>query len=83
MKFHVIDLVTGQRVDTEKIALAEDWACGLLHCDMEGFAIQEDGCLVLMDECGSVRYCPPGRFQVVLEMDEPCAMVWTNVHLGT
>jgi len=69
MKFYVIDLVTGKIADTEQISLREDWAAGLIHCDMEGFAITEDGDLVLMDECGNVRYCPTGRFRVILEME--------------
>jgi hypothetical protein len=36
-----------------------------IYCDMEGFAILEDGTLILVDECGSFAYCPPDRFQVV------------------
>ena len=36
---------------------------------MKGFAIQEDGSLVLMNQCGGFEYCPGGRFGVVL--DEP------------
>ena len=66
-QFTVIDKNTGEYPDLETIALTEDWAKGLVYCDMEGFAIQEDGTLILMDECGNLRYCPPDRFEVVWE----------------
>ena len=60
----MIDLQTGLAPDTEKIALKEEWAKGLVYCDMEGFAFHEDGYLVLLDECGNFAYCPPERFRV-------------------
>ena len=69
MDFTVIDPKTGGYPDLENIVLHEEWAKGLVYCDMEGFAIQEDGSLVLMDQCGGFRYCPDGCFEVVL--DEP------------
>lgn len=62
--FDVIDTKTGEYPDLWDIALKEDWAKGLMYCDMEGFAIEEDGTLLLMDECGKIRYCPIGRFEV-------------------
>lgn len=67
MRFTVIDKTTGKAPDTQQIALHEDWADGLIYCDMEGFAIQEDGILILMDECGNFRYCPPHRFDIIQE----------------
>lgn len=71
MTFRVIDKKTGKEADTYKIALKEDWAKHLIYCDMEGFAIEEDGSLVLMDECGNVAYCPDDRFEIVFEKEEP------------
>lgn len=65
--FTVIDKKTGKYPDLEKIALEEDWAEGLIYCDMNGFAIFEDGNLVIMDECGNFAYCPVDRFEVVWE----------------
>lgn len=62
--FDVIDTKTGEYPDLWDIALKEDWAKGLMYCDMEGFAIEEDGTLLLLDECGKFRYCPIGRFEV-------------------
>lgn len=67
MKFKVIDNKTGKEADPYEIALHEDWAKGLCYCDMEGFAITEDGSLVLMDECGHVVYCDTEWFKVVFE----------------
>ena len=67
MKFRVIDRQTGQPAAVRKIALEEEWAACLTYCDMEGFAIEEDGRLLLLDECGKYVYCPGGRFEVVME----------------
>ncbi len=63
--FRVIDTKTGKEADTYEIALHEEWAKGLIYCDMEGFAIEEDGTLILIGECGKYAYCPEGRFEVV------------------
>ena len=67
MNFTVIDKKTGEFPDLWKIALEEEWAKGLMYCDMEGFALLEDGSLLLLDECGKFEYCPEDRFIVVFE----------------
>ena len=67
MKFSVIDKKTGQVPDLVGIALKESWAMNLIHCDMEGFAINEEGDLILMDECGNIVHCPGDRFEVIPE----------------
>lgn len=67
--FTVIDKLTGQAADMEQIALKEKWADGLIYCDMEGFALEQDGTLLLLDECGNFAYCPPDRFE--LRWSEP------------
>jgi len=69
MKFEVIDKTTGQFADIEQIALTEAWADKLIYCDMEGFALEQDGTLLLLDECGNFAYCPEDRFE--LRMLEP------------
>lgn len=66
MTFDVIDKKTGEYPDLEYIALHEEWAKGLIYCDMEGFAIEEDGTLLLLDECGNAAYCPDDRFEIVI-----------------
>lgn len=63
MKFKVIDTKTGKEPDLREIALNEDWAKRLIYCDMEGFAIEDDGTLLLLDECGNYAYPPLGRFK--------------------
>ena len=65
--FTVIDNLTGREADTYEIALHEQWAKHLMYCDMEGFALMEDGTLILIDECGRFEYCPIGRFTVEWE----------------
>ena len=62
--FIVIDPGTGEYPDLEKIALNEEWAQGLMYCDMDGFATTEDGTLLLLDDCGNFAICPPGRFAI-------------------
>ena len=65
IEFDVIDNKTGCYPDLFEIALNEDWAKHLMYCDMCGFAIHEDGSLILLDECGAFAYCPEGRFTVI------------------
>lgn len=67
MKFRVIDNKTGKEADAYEIALHEEWAQGLVYCDMEGFMLTENGDLMLADECGTYIYCDPERFKVVFE----------------
>ena len=63
--FCVFDKKKNKEADCYKIALKEDWAKCLCYCDMEGFAITQDGMLILLDECGRYTYCPDNRFKVV------------------
>jgi len=71
--FSVIDTKTGKEADTYEIALHEKWESNLCYCDMEGWAIEEDGTLVLMDECGEFSYPPnPERFKVILDTQVDC-----------
>jgi hypothetical protein len=65
--FIVIDTKTGEEADTYGIALHEDWAKHLCYCDMEGWAIEDDGTLLLVDECGRFEYADRGRFRVKWE----------------
>jgi len=81
MLFTVIDRTTGKAPDTWQIALHEEWAHSLMYSDMEGFAIQEDGTLVLMDECGNFCYCPPCRFDVILETNQAIAAKLEDRHV--
>ena len=62
--FVVIDERTGKEADTYSIALHEDWAKHLCYCDMDGWAIQDDGSLLLLDECGRYAYADRERFKV-------------------
>ena len=66
-RFTVIDNKTGKEADTYNIALHEDWAKNLCYCDMEGWAITDDGTLLLVDECGRFAYADRERFKVKWE----------------
>ena len=63
--FTVIDTKTGKEADEYEIALHEDWAKHLCYCDMEGWAIENDGTLLLVDKCGRFAYADRERFKVV------------------
>ena len=65
--FIVIDNKTGKEADTYDIALHEEWAKHLCYCDMDGWAIEEDGTLLLVDECGQFAYADRERFKVKWE----------------
>lgn len=67
LPFYVFDKKTGKEADTYEIALNEDWAKHLMYCDMDGFAIEQDGTLVLIDECGQLAYCSSDRFEICTE----------------
>lgn len=71
MTFRVIDKKTGKEADPYEIALREEWAKQLCYCDMDGFAILEDGTLLLVDECGKFEYCDTDRFEVVFDNERP------------
>lgn len=65
--FCVIDKQQGKEANEYQIALKEDWAKDLMFCDMDGFAIKQDGSLILIDECGNFKYCVPDRFEIISE----------------
>lgn len=71
MKFKVIDLQTGKEADIYEIVIKsyreKTWAERLVYCDIEGWAIEEDGTLVVLDECGNYAYPPKERFQIIME----------------
>jgi hypothetical protein len=67
VRFKVIDNKTRLEADANSIVNEEEWADSLCYCDIEGFAILEDGNIILLDECGNYEFCPEGRFSVVFE----------------
>ena len=64
LRFDVVDTTTGKYPDWERIAKEEDWAKGLVYCDIDGIAIQEDGSLILLNECRNCVSCPQDRFEI-------------------
>ena len=67
--FTVIDTKTGKYPDCEKIVLNEEWAKHLIYCDIDTFAITEDGGLILLDDCGNCAFCPVDRFKVIFNKE--------------
>lgn len=66
-RFTVIDNETGLYPDCEYIAFNEEWAKHLIYSDIDAFAINEDGVLMLLDDCGNAAFCPADRFTVIFE----------------
>ena len=64
--FRVIDPKTGEEADAQAVAFVEEWAKTLTYHDLDGWAIQDDGTLVLLDSCGNWACPPAGRFRFVL-----------------
>lgn len=57
MSFYVLDKKTMREVTLDDFAeLARN--NNLMSFDLEGFALQEDGTLLLCDECGRFTYVP-------------------------
>jgi hypothetical protein len=69
--FYVFDKKTKRKAVPEIIVANEPWAKGISQFDIEGFAMLEDGNLILADECGNFVYCPQDRFTVI--WDTPAA----------
>ena len=64
MHWEVVDRKTGKLANVEELA-GESWVREkLVWPDLEGFAIGEDGCIYLLDECGNWEYCDPTRFYI-------------------
>lgn len=65
MLFVVLDNETGKEPDLEAIA-KEEWAKqqGMDPIDMNGFAIDADGDLMLLNDHSDIAFCPEGRFTV-------------------
>ena len=72
MKFVVIDKETGKEADLYEIVMKsyneESWAKDLVFCDLEGWAIQDDGTLIVCDECGTFAYPPQERFEIWVKL---------------
>ena len=66
MTFRIIDKKTGKEPTGRVIDnLAKKG--NLKRFDIDGFAVCEDGLLILMDECGNYMYCDRKRFIVDAE----------------
>lgn len=66
--FKVIDTNTNEEVDLSDLE-KEEWVKSLTYFDLQGFALDDEENLMLIDECGNYIYCPIDRFQVVYDID--------------
>ena len=57
MRFQVLDKNTMKEVSLDDFVELADNA-GLMAFDLDGFALHEDGTLILCDECGRFTYVP-------------------------
>ena len=63
MTFIVIDTDTGKEVNVQDINRHSTWFKPLFN--IKGWAVEPDGTLLLLDDCGQYTYAPQdGRFRV-------------------
>jgi len=74
MKLIVIDPKTSEYPDLEKYK-DQDWYTFDHRLRLDGFSIDEDGCLLLSDRCGNSIYVPAGIFEVRLD----CKVAGSNM----
>lgn len=73
--FIVIDRETRKEADLYAIVLEsykkKGWARNLIYCDLEGWAIEQGGTLIIVDECGNYAYPSADRFWICLTLNNP------------
>jgi hypothetical protein len=65
--FRVVWADSGAEVthgEMAELAHTAPWTDGLTYSDMQGFAVESDGSLLLLDECGAYCSPPVGLFRV-------------------
>jgi hypothetical protein len=78
IKFKVKDLKTGKIYDKDSsfeelvLELNKTTDCKLIYCDMESFAIDQNGDLLLIDECGNSFYVDEKRFVIHKKGESKC-----------
>lgn len=85
MTFKVINKKTGKEPIFDRNHLfKEKWfkQSNLIWCDISGWAIDEYGYLLLIDDCNNIAYPPDGRYSVVfLEEDGDDNIDFTHTSL--
>lgn len=72
MLFTVIDKRTGHEpIFDHNHIFKEKWfkQSSLIWCDISGWALDEDGSLMLVDDCNNIAYPPVDRFKVLFDLD--------------
>ena len=64
---NVIDTRTGERAKAYEL-VQEPWAEKTRGCDWPAFAVDEDGDVMLTDDCGNYDMVPEGRVEVRLKV---------------
>ena len=63
MTFRIIDTKTGKE-PTEHVIYDIAVKGNLILCDIDQFAVCEDGSIILLDDCGNLTYCDTNRFKI-------------------
>lgn len=75
MIYEIIDTRTGERAKAYEL-VQEPWAEKVRGCGWPALAIDEDGDVMLTDDCGNYDMVPEGRVEVRLVIDregwKPC-----------
>lgn len=75
MIYEIIDTRTGERAKAYEL-VQEPWAEKVRGCDWPALAIDEDGDVMLTDDCGNYDMVPEGRVELRMVVDrekwKPC-----------
>lgn len=66
--FKIIDQNTGKE-PTEKVITAQARLGNLMTCDIDGFYVDKDGHIILVDDCGNCTWLDMSRFKVEMAED--------------
>lgn len=61
--FKIIDRKTGKE-PTDRVIAAQARLGQLITCDIDGFYVNEDGQIILVDDCGNCTWLDMNRFKV-------------------
>lgn len=83
MIYEIIDTRTGERAKA-RMLVQEPWAEKTQGCGWPALAIDENGDVMLTDDCGNYDMVPEGRVEVRLVVDrekwEPCRECSSETH---
>lgn len=73
--FKIIDRKTGKE-PTDRVIVAQARLGNLITCDIDGFYVNEDGQIILVDDCGNCTWLDVNRFKVEMQYEASPTGEW-------